>query len=44
MGEKPRNTNKEKIPHLVTLLPPVYEMEADCVPVPEKTENKPGLH
>ena len=52
MGEKPRNiqkkkkTNtktKEKLPRLVSLPSPVYEMEADCFPVSENTENKPDL-
>ena len=34
---------KEKIPRLVALPSPVYEVEADCFPVSENTENKPDL-
>ena len=46
--EKPRNIckakTKEKIPRSVALPSPVFkEMEADCFPVSENTENKPDL-
>ena len=40
MGEKPRT---EKIPHLVALLSPFCDMEADCFPVSENAENKLDL-
>ena len=51
MGENPRNAkkrkteakNKEKLPVWLPSNPPVYEMEADCFPVSENTENKPDL-
>ena len=47
MGEKPRNIQKTKQrkKFLVWLLshPTVYEVEADCFPVSENTENKPDL-
>ena len=33
----------KKIPRLVALPSPVYEIEADYFPVPENTENKPDL-
>ena len=48
-GEKPRNIQKNKyenhgkIPRLVALQSPVYEMEANCFLVSENTENKPDL-
>ena len=47
MGEKPRNiqkTNtktKEKFPVWLPFHLPVKELEADCFPVSENTENKP---
>ena len=47
MGEKPRNIQntqtKEKFPVWLLSHSPVYEMEADCFPVSENTENKPDL-
>ena len=48
MGEKPRNTKTnaktmEKFPVWLPSHPPVYEMEADCFPVSENTENKLDL-
>ena len=48
MGEKHRNIQKTKqrknIPRLVALPSPrLYEVEADCFPVSENTENKPNL-
>ena len=46
-GRKPRNIQKtkqrKKIPRLVSLPSPVYEVEADCFLVSENTENKPDL-
>ena len=47
MGEKSRNIQntktKEKFPVWLPSHSPVYEMEADCFPVFENTENKPDL-
>ena len=41
IGEK-KNRN-ERIPRLVGLPSPVYDMEADCFPVSENAGNKPDL-
>ena len=38
--KKKRN---EKIPRLVALPSPFYDMEADCFPVSENAENKPDV-
>ena len=35
-----KDERKEKIPYLVALPFPVYEVEAHCFPVSENTENK----
>ena len=35
--------NQGKIPRLFALPSHVYEIEADCFPVSENTENKPDL-
>ena len=35
--------NREKIPRLVALPFPFYDMEADCFSVSKNTENKPEL-
>ena len=46
MGGKPRNTKtktRKKSPVQLPSHPPVYKMEADCIPAPENTKNKPGL-
>ena len=49
IGEKPRNEkakneyNKEKFPVWLPSYPPFYNMEADCFPVSENTENKQNL-
>ena len=48
VGEKPRNiyrakTKEKKFPVWLPSHPPVYEMETDCFPVSENTENKPDL-
>ena len=50
MREKARNIQKKKKNEYENQgkmwLPsnnPIYEMEADCFPVPENTENKPDL-
>ena len=40
--ERERET-KEKIPIWLPSHPPFYDMEADCFPVSENTENKPDL-
>ena len=37
------NKNKEKIPRLVALPSPFYNMEADSFPVSENAENKPDM-
>ena len=36
-----KDETKERIPRLVALPSPVYEVEADCFPVSKNTENKP---
>ena len=42
--KKRKDGTKEKIfPVWLPSYFPVYEMEADCFPVSENTENKPGL-
>ena len=38
-----KKSRNEKIPRLVTLPSPSYDMKADCFPVSEKDENKPNL-
>ena len=49
MGENTRNVqktntkNKENFPVWSPSHPHVYEMEADCFPVSENSENKPDL-
>ena len=47
MGENPRNIQKtkqrKKIPVWLPSHAPDNEMEADCFPVSENTENKPDL-
>ena len=49
MEEKPRNiqkTNTKTKENFTVWLPshsPVYEMEAECFPVSENTENEPDL-
>ena len=35
--------NKERIPVWLPYHPPFYDMEADCFPMSENTENKPDL-
>ena len=40
VGDGKKNRN-EKIPCLVALPSPIYDMEADCFPVSENAENKP---
>ena len=40
---KCNKTNLSEIPHWLPSHPPVYEIEADCFPVFENTENKPDL-
>ena len=43
-NQKTKNETKEQIfPVWLPSHPPVYEMEADCFPVSENTENKPDL-
>ena len=39
MGEK--KSSKRKIPRLVALPSPFYDVEADCFPVSENAKNKP---
>ena len=47
-GEKTRNTKtnaktKERVPSFVALpSPPIYQMETDCFPVPEKHRKQTG--
>ena len=36
-----KNPETKKIPRLVALPSPFYDMEADCFPVSENAENKP---
>ena len=48
MREKPRNTKtntktKETIPRLFALPSPVYQVEANCFPVPEKHRKQAEL-
>ena len=47
MGEKKpeiqKTKTRKKSPVWLPSHPPVYEIEADCFPVPENTENKPDL-
>ena len=41
--QKRNNKTKEKILRLVTLPSPLYNMEADCFPLSERTGNKLDL-
>ena len=38
-----KKTRNQKIPHLVALPFPFYDMEADCFPMSENAENKLDL-
>ena len=42
--QKQMRKPRKRFPILLPSHPPVYEMEADCFPVSENTENKPDLH
>ena len=43
VGDGRRNPETKKIPRLVALPSPSYDMEADCFPASENVENKPDL-